>query len=236
MVLAVRTFKPLLAVGVYGFGGDLSTIFVRARRSYYARLFVPKTLRAILGKAEIWRSLQTSSAESAKLKAAVWEGRVARLFGFLVHRQQRMTPSQLTKLCQLYITTALENGEANRCTRTLSDDEREAVSLALTDLLEDTQHSLLNNNMMKVSETADDLLQTHGLTLDKHAPEYHQLCRELLKAQQVIYKGGKKRGRESLLMVSLASGAHYPHRRGAGSRRSPMIRLMATQTQWCLCG
>jgi len=37
-------------------------------------------------------------------------------------------------------------------------------------------------------------------------------------------------------MVSLASGADHPHRRGAGSMRSRMIRLMATQTQWCHCG
>lgn len=42
--------------------------------------------------------------------------------------------------------------------------------------------------MRKVSEIADTLLQTHGLALNKAAPEYQHLCWELLKAQQVIFK------------------------------------------------
>ena len=43
-------------------------------------------------------------------------------------------------------------------------------------------------------------------------------------------------GRESLLIASFASGADHPHRSGAGSVLSRLIRLMAKRTQGWLCG
>ena len=53
---------------------------------------------------------------------------------------------------------------------------------------------------------------------------------------QLILERSKKRGWESLLIVSFVSGAHHPHRSGAGSVVSRLIRFVAKQTQWCLCG
>ncbi|MGH7231448.1 MAG: DUF6538 domain-containing protein, partial [Nitrospiraceae bacterium] len=57
------------------------TIFFRARSgfrghrsSYYARLFVPSDLRAILSRSEIQKSLGTDSYREARVRSALWGG------------------------------------------------------------------------------------------------------------------------------------------------------------------
>lgn len=89
-----------------------------------------------LWKRELWKCLHTVSYQKAKLRAAVWEGNIARLFLHLQQHQHNMTPEQIKRLAQQYIPATLDECEETRRTRTISDDERDAISLALTDALE----------------------------------------------------------------------------------------------------
>jgi len=50
----------------------MATIFLREGRSeYYARVFVPASLHAIVGRKEVWKCLETDSYEKAKIRAAL---------------------------------------------------------------------------------------------------------------------------------------------------------------------
>jgi hypothetical protein len=74
------------------------TVFFR-RGSYYARVFTPADLRAILRREEFQRSLGTQSYREAKIKASVWSGRVAALFARLrMNKDATMTPQQIQAL------------------------------------------------------------------------------------------------------------------------------------------
>lgn len=58
----------------------------------------------------------------------------------------------------------------------------------LSDLLEQTTWHLTENNYSKISPVAEELLAEHKITLAKQSPAYQRLCRELLKAQQQVFK------------------------------------------------
>ncbi|HSE57634.1 MAG TPA: hypothetical protein VLA99_02940, partial [Nitrospiraceae bacterium] len=87
-----------------------------------------------------------------------------------------------------YVTEALQAGEEDRASRVVSADEQEAISLVYADCLAEAQGAITAHDLRKVSPTADELLQAHGLTLDKASEEYRRLCLELLKAQQHVFK------------------------------------------------
>ncbi len=99
-----------------------------------------------------------------------------------------MKPDQIKRLVQHYIDTALEEGEAARLQATYNEDEAEALGFALTGALEDTQEQLQRNDFRKIEPEVAELLQAHKRTLPKHSEAYRRLCRELLKAKQVVLK------------------------------------------------
>lgn len=155
---------------------------------YYSRLLVPVVLRGIFGRREIVRSLGTPAYTDACIKARVWEGRLAVLFAFLKEHRERMTTKEIEGLIQHYLCSTLHECEEERATRTVSDDEREAIGLALTDLLEKSHGELITHDYRRISQTADDLLETHEYTLNKNSEEYQRLCRGLLQAQQRVFR------------------------------------------------
>jgi hypothetical protein len=110
--------------------------------SYYSRLLVPVVLRAIFGRREIVRSLGTAAYSDACIKARVWERRLALLFTFLKEHHQRMTSKEIEGLIDHYLSSTLHSCEEDRATREVSDDEREAISLTLSDLLEKSHGEL----------------------------------------------------------------------------------------------
>jgi integrase len=170
----------------YTKGGPVSTQLRSSR--YYSRLLVPVVLRAIFGRREIVRSLGTAAYSDACIKARVWEGRLALLFAFLKEHHQRMTSKEIERLIDYYLTSTLHECEEERATRDVSDDEREAIALTLTDLLEKSQGELIAHDYRRISQTADDLLDTHKYTLEKNSEEYQRLCRGLLQAQQRVFR------------------------------------------------
>lgn len=100
-----------------------------------------------------------------------------------------MKLDDIKRLVQRYLTASLEEGETARLgARVLDDDEQEALELAMTDALETTQDQLVWNDFTKISEEADELLQSHKLSLPRGSEAYRRLCRELLKAKQVVLK------------------------------------------------
>lgn len=95
-----------------------------------------------------------------------------------------MTKEQIRALVEEYTKTTLQDGEEERLTRKVSDEERETISMVYTDLLEQAHFQLLQGDFSSVAPIADELLQTHRLPpLDAESLEHKRLCRELLKAQ-----------------------------------------------------
>jgi hypothetical protein len=156
--------------------------------SYYLRLVVPRYLRDIFSRRIIWKCLHSISYEEASLKAAVWQGSVSRLFILLRSHHHRVTPDQIKILVQHYVSSSLKDCEESRARRSVSDDEREAISCALTDALGETQSQLLSNDYSKMRAVADELLQTHQLPVTSGSPEYQTFCRELLIARQGLLR------------------------------------------------
>jgi hypothetical protein len=150
---------------------------------YYSRLLVPVALRGIFGRREIVRSLGTAAYSDACIKARVWEGRLALLFTFLKECRDRMTAKEIEGLIAHYLSSTLHRCEEDRATRDVSDDEREAISLALSDHLDQTHGWLIARDYRRISQYADELLETHKYTLNKESEEYQRLCRGLLQAQ-----------------------------------------------------
>jgi integrase len=166
----------------------VATIFLREGRStYYVRVFVPASLHGILGRREIWKSLETESYETAKIRAALCDGRLSELF-LLLKGNGGMKREQIDALVKLYVTAKLREAEEGWLTRRISEDDRETLSLAITDALEATQEQLVSNDFKKVQDIADDLLAAHHVTLDKDSLDYKRLCHELLKGHQAIFK------------------------------------------------
>lgn len=165
----------------------MATLF--RRRLYYSRLVVPVDLRAILARRELWRCLYTASYRDARTKAALWEGRLARLFLYLRQNHQRMKIEQIKRLVQQYVSSTLEACEDDRAARVVDDDERDALGLHLTDQLEETHFLLLGNTVdSRTAEKADALLEANKIMLPKDSPAYRRLCRELLKGEQTILR------------------------------------------------
>jgi hypothetical protein len=95
-----------------------------------------------------------------------------------------LTADHLNALVQEYIASSLAFCEQARSMMSLSDEKRDAIDSALTEAIELTQLHLLRRDYSDMQETADELLQAHGLPVSTTSPEYHRLCRELLMARQ----------------------------------------------------
>jgi integrase len=165
----------------------MGTLFIRG--CYYSRLLVPSDVRPLLGRREIKKSLRASSYKDAKVLAARWEGRFAELFTYLRQHRSHMKPEQIKRLVQHYVSSSLEEGEAARVNSSnVDDDARDNASMAITDMLEEAESQLIINDFRKIAAEADELLSSHKLTLLKASEGYRRLCRELLKAKQVVLK------------------------------------------------
>ena len=116
-----------------------------------------------------------------------------------------MKREDIQRLAQQWLAETLEAVEDSCRSGSPSDDEREALSLALSDALEATEGQLLDNDFSKIEDEADELLHSHGHRLSKETEAYCRLCRELLKAKQTALKmemdwrDGKYWGRDSLV-------------------------------------
>jgi|TARA_B110000495_G_scaffold48827_1_gene40802 integrase len=164
-------------------------------RVYYSRLRVPTNLISIIQKREIVKSLKTSSYSEAITRSCILEGLIVKLFSALTLKWVTMTPKQINQLIQRYTQQTIEEYEGHRLNSTLEvcGDQLEAISGVIVDKLEENCFQLLNNDFSKVSDKADSLLSEKNIQLDKKSNEYRKLCRELLIADQHIWKTELKR-------------------------------------------
>lgn len=88
------------------------TVFTRHNRhSLYARIFVPAELKSLLGRSEIWKSLDTSDQGIAELRSKVVAGKASALFLHISQHGHSMTLAQIRSLVSRYITERLEEWE-----------------------------------------------------------------------------------------------------------------------------
>jgi integrase len=131
-----------------------------------------------------------------------------------------MKLEHIKRLVQSYLDTALEQCEAARLHARPDEDEDEALSLALTGALEETQGQLAMNDFRKISQEADELLSTRKLTLSKDSEAYRRLCRELLKAKQVVLKAEIQRWDGNYWHPDSAEYSPRPSANSVGGHRS----------------
>ena len=113
----------------------MATFFLpHHRRFFYHRTTIPKALRHFFGsRLEYWRCLHTSDKDEARLKSAMWESRVRRVFVTLKLRGKTMTVDQIEELITRWIDTTLEEAEDFRATSgPVSDNYRESQLNFLT--------------------------------------------------------------------------------------------------------
>jgi len=99
-----------------------------------------------------------------------------------------MTPKQIEQLVQHYGISYRQRGEEERETRTVDDDERDAIISYYSDRIEDAMFDLIRNDYRRIKHTADELLTEHKYTLPTDSQDYQRLCRRLLQEQQRVFK------------------------------------------------
>lgn len=72
------------------------------RASLYVRCVVPRSLRALIGRSEILKSLDTDNFSIGKLRAGLVKDRAARLFLFTQQRGHTMTKAEIRALVARY--------------------------------------------------------------------------------------------------------------------------------------
>jgi hypothetical protein len=162
---------------------------------YYSRLRVPSSLRLILQKKEVVRSLRTSSYSEAITRSCILKGRVARLWSVLKSERITMTPKQINKLIQQYTKTTLEECEEGRLNnlKNYNDDGLECIFHVIVEKIEENYVKLMNNDFSEVTEVANKLLTKNSLTIASESTLFKKLCRELLIAEQKVLKTELKR-------------------------------------------
>ncbi len=200
----------------------MGTIFLRNGR-YYSRLFVPADLRLFLHRREIKKSLGTSYRD-AKILSARWEGRLAYLFHHLRQHGVAMTLDQIKKLVQHYINTSLEEEEeALLASNGHDDDDLPPYS----DFLEEAVNQLRRNDFRQIQHEADELLKTHKRTLPKTSDAYRRLCRELLKAKQVVWKAVMERSGGNYFRDTSAAYSILGHSSTPDTPSPETVRLLS---------
>lgn len=100
-----------------------------------------------------------------------------------------MTKDDVRRLVQEYQDKELDAWEDDHIEGQFrDDDERDTISLVLTDRLEDVTLQLANADYTKITVTAEQLLTDHHRILPTDSPEFLRLCHSLLVAQQTVLK------------------------------------------------
>ena len=104
-------FQCFRSVPASALQGLLQQVLQRRHLTYMSRIVVPAHLRAILGRAEITRSLRTQDHKEALRRLRVWEGHIERLLSIVSRQGARMTRQELDHLVRRYLDQRLEQIE-----------------------------------------------------------------------------------------------------------------------------
>lgn len=159
-----------------------ATVFKRSQGCYYVRLFVARE--------EIWLSLRTKSLTLAKLRSAVLHGQLASAtLDAGGGHGMTLTREDMKRIVRQYVKETLERCEEDRADRArITEDEREATYYGLSDAFDAASDQLRRNDLKAISPTVDQLLTTHGLTLQKDSTEYRLFSRLVLQGFLGILK------------------------------------------------
>jgi integrase len=170
-----------------------ATVFKR-QGHYYTRLYHSGQ--------EIWISLRTKDHHLAKLRRSILDGHLASATLETLERSGEarfMTREDMRKIVRRFVVETVEEGEKDRASRRrITESEREAIGLGLSDAFDTTSEQLRTNNLTPIAPTVDTLLTTHGLTLEKDSVEYRMFSRLVLQGRMEALKveGARWDGKE----------------------------------------
>lgn len=160
-----------------------ATVFKRSNGSYYVRLFCSQQ--------ELWLSLRTKNRTLAKLRATILHGQLAKAQlasatllsgGAAGGGGSMLTREHMKRIVQQFVRDTLERCEEDRASRTkITENEREATYYGLSDSFDAASDQLRTNDLTRIAPTVDELLTTHGLTLQKDSTEYRVFSRLVLQ-------------------------------------------------------
>lgn len=153
----------------------------RRRLVYHSRIVVPTDLRAVFGRRELWKSLRTSQYREARLRAALWEGKISSLFGYARMQGHQMTRNQIDALIARYSSTledswdnyAIDVGE-------LSAEIVERNTAFLRRALAKAEADLEANRLTATEYVARRMVEDEKLGWTPESAEFRLLCRRLL--------------------------------------------------------
>ena len=122
------------------------------RKSFYARLTVPLSLRHYFnGRSEVWRSLKTLDKEEARVRSDKWEASGRELFHVLKRHGERITKDEIEALVERWLESELDEAEDYRavCGPVL-DDYRDEVTSILADQRQEVFESLVSCDYRKI--------------------------------------------------------------------------------------
>ena len=153
---------------------------------YHFRKAVPSDLKQVLGKGEYCLSLRTSYLREARAKAMRLAAVMDHLFSTLRRRGGRMTldAAKIREIADKYIQDHLELYHRDRVDRErpFTEDELETHLEVLLFQGSDRFEELQNHNFKGISKTVDNVLDEHGVKVDRDSEVYRDLCHALLRA------------------------------------------------------
>lgn len=152
---------------------------------YHFRLRLPADLVDRFGRPELARSLKTTSPSEARRRAAV-AARLAYEMFTTVRDSPDMTPDEIATLARrFYDATLTEQRELAALApfspraaeqKALEDAQRPGIMRALAG-------DIATHRTLMVRGAADELLERHGIVLDRESLAYGDLCAALARAQ-----------------------------------------------------
>jgi hypothetical protein len=138
-----------------------ATVFKRSGGCFYVRLFPSGQ--------ELWASLRTKDPAIAKLRAAVLAGRIAsaKLEAPVQGGGQSMTRADMKEIVKEFVRDIIERGEDRASPTKITENDREATYLGLSDAFDNASDQLRRNDLRAIAPTVDELLTAHGLSLER---------------------------------------------------------------------
>nr|WP_287410260.1 site-specific integrase [Pseudodesulfovibrio sp.] len=161
---------------------------VRQHGTLFFRIVVPENIRNIVGLKEIRYSLKTNSTDEASKRVKYIAPKLKLLFRTI--RQSNLTMNrfskeELQKLIQQYIHSVVDSFEIIRIDPP-SPWEYSESQRRLFHLKEHHQAELVRNDHSSIRHEAEQLLSRCGIDQAPSEFAFKELCREILKAWEII--------------------------------------------------
>ncbi|WP_319524603.1 site-specific integrase [uncultured Desulfosarcina sp.] len=169
------------------------------RGCFYFRMKVPLDLQPCIGKKELRASLRTGYLTDAKTKSMLIAGKMHQLFrklrGGFNNDMTKLDQIKINYIIREFIKDSLNEEEDTRINqqRPLTNDDVSKRAEFLGFLQSDHREALATSDFKHARHMTDDIIQTHGLDIEKDSEEYRKLSKELLKAHIDVLEVEKRR-------------------------------------------